>query len=85
MIKKIICFGEYTYVFIFKHYWDSEEKIEKPYSKDFSEFHLGLVFNRFKNLKKPGQKFFIDNYLIGINLLVIKSWVVFSLPNIFKK
>jgi hypothetical protein len=68
-----------------RHYWDKEEMSERPWSTEFNKFHLGIVFSKFPKREKSKNGFFINSYLIGINLLVIKSWVVISLPNFFKK
>lgn len=85
MIKKRFSFRGYDYVFIFKHYWDSEEMEERPWSTEFRDFHLGLVFKRYTKFEKSKSGFRLSNYMIGINLLVIKTWVIFTLPNFFKK
>lgn len=85
MIKKRFCFRGYDYVFIFKHYWDPEEMEERPWSTEFRNFHLGLVFNRMSRFERSKKGKRISSYLFGINLLVIKTWIVFSIPNIFKK
>jgi hypothetical protein len=85
MIKKRFSFGEYIYVFIIRHYWDSEEMKERPWSTEFRKFHLGLfVSNLSSKFDKSKSGRGISKYLLGINLLVIKSWVVISLPNFLK-
>jgi len=45
----------------------------KPRSEEFKDFHLGLFFNKFALRNE-------SNILIGINLLIIKFWIVFSFP-----
>ena len=85
MIKKRFCFRGYYYVFIFKHYWDSEEMEERPWSTEFQNFHLGLFFHRSSGLEKSKSGRRISSYLFGMNLLVIKTWIVFTVPNFFKK
>ena len=85
MIKKRFFFRGYIYVFMLRHYWDKEEMSERPWSTEFNKFHLGMVFSKFPKREKSKNGFFINSYLIGINLLIIKSWVVISLPNFFKK
>lgn len=71
MIKKKISIKRFEFVFISRNYWDKEEMEMKPWSEEFKEFHLGMMFNRFKISKST-------SYLIGINLLVIKMWGVFT-------
>lgn len=86
MIKKRFSFRGYIYVFMLRHYWDKEEMSERPWSTEFRNFHLGLFVSNLSikfDKSKSGRK--ISRYLLGVNLLVIKSWVVISLPNFFKK
>lgn len=74
MIKKRISIGKCEFVFISRHYWDEEEIKMKPWSEEFKDFHLGIVLNKFKISKRT-------SYLVGLNLLVFKSWVVFTFPS----
>lgn len=73
MIRKRISIKKYQLIFIYRNYWDKGEMEMKPWSEEFKDFHLGLFFNKFA-LKNE------CNILIGINLLIIKFWLVFSFP-----
>jgi hypothetical protein len=58
---------------------------ERPWSTEFQNFHLGLFFNRMSRLERSSSGRRISSYLFGINLLIIKTWIVFTFPNFFKK
>jgi hypothetical protein len=73
MIRKRISIKKYQLIFISRNYWDKGEMEMKPWSEEFKDFHLGLFFNKFA----LGNE---SNILVGINLLIIKSWIVFSFP-----
>jgi len=73
MIRKRISIKKYQIIFISRNYWDKGEMEMKPWSEEFKDFHLGLFFNKFI----LGNE---SNILVGINLLIIKSWIVFSFP-----
>jgi hypothetical protein len=57
--------------FTIRHYWDSQEKKEKPWSIEFFTFKFGIEFKKIKKYKINKKNKILNCYIIGINLLVI--------------
>ena len=77
MIKKKISIGKYHIIFISRNYWDKGEMEMKPWSEEFKDFHLGVFFNKFSFVNE-------SSILMGINLLILKFWIVFTFPKRMK-
>jgi len=71
MIKRI-SINKYEFGINARHYWDSQEKEESPWSTEFNSFKLGIEFQRINNYKynKKGKE--LNCYIVGINLLVVR-------------
>jgi hypothetical protein len=78
MVKRIKI-GKLNINIIFRHKWD--EKSKESFT-DFRNYEIGLWYRKskmvstidFQDPKKWGHRV-VGNHMIGINLLVCKSWI----------
>jgi hypothetical protein len=84
MIRKRISIKGYSYSFTLRHYWDKEQKEERPWSSEFNKFDLGISFKRFSGIQKSGSGNFISSFFFGVNLILIKFWITFDIRNFFR-
>ncbi len=78
MIKKITIFG-WELKIVFRHKWEKVDSIDKY---EWNTWSLGLWYKMYKTIHKPihsaailGQRAkLVNQYMIGINLLVCKLW-----------
>lgn len=76
--------GNINIKFVFRHKWDNEDK--SKINPMFGEYRLGLLYKRnkivgsknFNNPKEWGNNL-VNDYTIGVNLLIFKAWVSFNL------
>jgi hypothetical protein len=82
MIRKLTISGlEFT--FVFRHRWDIKSKI--IFDLEFRKYRIGLWFDRqkvvgvknFNNPKEWGNNL-VNEYTIGIDLVICKAWVSFN-------
>jgi hypothetical protein len=71
-MNRKISINKHEFGFSFRHYWDSQQKEERPWSTEFSSFKLGFEFKQIKDYKINKRGKLLNCYVIGINLLVIK-------------
>lgn len=74
--------GKTKFTFVFRHKWDKNTLDEIKYN---TEYRLGLWFKKYKivgakNFNKPKEwgKNLVNDYMIGIDLIVCKLWVSFN-------
>lgn len=82
MIKKIKL-GKTEFLFVFRHKWDNRNK--QTYDSNFRDYRLGIWFKRSKIVGKKGfnkpkewKNNIVNDYMIGINLIICKMWVTFT-------
>ena len=70
-------------IFVFRHKWDMPPK---KYNHMFRDYSLGIWFKLNKivgsknfNQPKEWKNNFVNDYMIGINLIVFKAWVSFNI------
>lgn len=73
--------GKIKFTIVFKHKWDNKSS----YNPEFREYNVGLWF---KNVKIVGRNNFnnpkewnsnlVNDYVIGINLIICKAWISFN-------
>jgi hypothetical protein len=75
--------GKTEFTFVFRHKWDNRDK--KSYDSNFRDYRLGLWFKRNKmvgkkdfNKPKKWKNNLVNDYMIGVNLIVCKAWVSFN-------
>lgn len=67
--------------FIFRHKWD---KSSKQFDPMFKTYNLGLWVKPYKaiasnsNYKKNGKFNHVRGYMLGINLIIAKTWIDIS-------
>jgi hypothetical protein len=83
MVKKLKI-GKVNASFVFRHKWD--EKSGFKLNSEFSSYSLGIWFKRYKIVGSKGfsdpkswGKNLVNDYMVGINLLVIKMWITFNI------
>lgn len=82
MVRRLkICGINFT--FVFRHKWDSKD--ERWFNSEFRDYRLGLWFKRSKivgsnNFNKPEEwdDNLVNDYMIGVNLIICKAWVSFN-------
>jgi hypothetical protein len=50
-MNRKISINKHEFGFSFRHYWDSQQKEERPWSTEFSSFKLGFEFKQIKDYK----------------------------------
>ena len=80
--------GKIKFTFVFRHRWDKVDKL-KFYS-EFYEYRIGIWFKRSKivgskncNDPKEWSRNTVNDYMIGINLIICKMWVSFNRGGMF--
>lgn len=75
--------GTIKFTFVFRHKWDSKDDLS--YNTEFSDYRIGLWFKRIiivgsKNFNKPNEwgNNLVNDYMIGVNLIICKAWVSFN-------
>lgn len=83
MIKKIKI-GAVNLKFVLRHKWDKSSREEYYYA--FREYNLGVWFKKNKivsnkNFKNPNEwsNNLVNDYMFGIDLLVVKFWFEFNI------
>ena len=76
--------GRIKFTFVFRHKWDSKDEIR--FNSEFRYYQLGLWFKRnkivgSKNFNKPKEwgNNLVNDYMIGVNLIICKVWVSFNI------
>lgn len=76
--------GDFNLIFVFRHKWDNMSK--NRFNSEFRTYHLGFFFRKAtivgnKNFDIPNEwnKNLVNDYMIGINLLVCKMWINFNI------
>ncbi len=71
--------GKIKFTFVFRHKWDIK------YNSEFRDYRIGLWFKRTrivgsKNFNKPKEwgNNLVNDYMIGLNLIICKMWVSFN-------
>lgn len=75
--------GKIKFTFVFIHKWDNQD--ETRYNSEFRDYRIGLWFKKsrivgsknFNNPKEWGNNF-VNDYMIGMNLIICKIWVSFN-------
>jgi hypothetical protein len=74
---------KFNITFVFRHRWD--EKNKSRFGSDFREYGLGIWFRPTKivgrtNVQnhKEWSKNLVNDYMIGVDLIVCKAWVSFN-------
>jgi hypothetical protein len=74
--------GRININFVFRHKWDNKDEI---YNIEFRDYRIGLWFKKSrivgsKNFNKPKEwdNNLVNNYMIGIDLIICKMWVSFN-------
>lgn len=75
--------GKINLTFVFRHRWDDNDKIK--YNPEFSDYRIGFWFKikkivGSKNFNDPNKwkDNYVNDYMIGINLIICKMWVSFN-------
>lgn len=84
MVAKLKVFG-INISFTFRHKWDKKSR-SKSYSTEFRNYELGLWFSKNKVLSKIKRNnetkklnlTSVNDYTIGVRLIVVKFWVSFN-------
>lgn len=73
----------FNVLLVFRHKWDKLEKTR--YGSYFNSYILGFFYKKNKivgnnNFNKPEEwgKNTVNDYMIGINLIVCKAWISFN-------
>lgn len=81
MIKKLKI-GKIKFIFVFRHKWDNNEI---GYNSEFRDYRIGFWFKRnrmvgSKNFNKPKEwgDNLVNEYMIGVDLIICKMWVSFN-------
>lgn len=80
--------GKIRITFVFRHKWDAKNKIR--HSSEFNYYRIGLWYKKskivgnidFNRPKNWGNKL-VNDYMIGIDLIICKMWVSFSRDGLF--
>lgn len=95
-IKKLINIKNLNLLFVFQHYWEKSEVMGIT-TRVFREQRLGIFFKKSKivaEFKKENEKIIPklkNNFVFGIDLLLIKGWISFDFggkyfkSNLYKK
>ena len=82
MASKIIKIGKIKFTFVFRDEWDNKNELK--YNSEFRYYRIGLWFrkNRIvgsKNFNKPKEwsKNLINEYMLGVDLIICKVWITF--------
>jgi len=82
MVKRLKI-GKIKFTFVFRHKWD--DKNRTTYNSEFRDYRIGIWFRKSrivgsKNLNKPKEwgNNLVNDYMIGINLIICKMWVSFN-------
>lgn len=83
MISKLKI-GGINLIFVFRHKWD--DKSRNRFNSEFRTYDLGIFFRKArvvgsKNFENPNEwnKNIVNDYMVGINLLVCKMWINFNM------
>lgn len=75
--------GTIKFTFVFKHKWYSKDDLR--YNSEFRDYRIGLWFKisrivGSKNFNKPNEwgNNLVNDYMIGVNLIICKAWVSFN-------
>ena len=75
--------GKIKFTFVYRHKWD--DKDEYRYLSEFRDYRIGFWFKRSKlvgtkNFNKPNEwnNNLVDDYRIGVDLIICKAWVCFN-------
>jgi hypothetical protein len=75
--------GQIKLTFVFRHKWDIKNEIR--YNSEFRDYRIGLWFKKSrivgsKNFNKPKEwgNNLVNDYMIGVNLIICKAWVSFN-------
>ncbi len=82
MVKRLKI-GKIKFTFVFRHKWD--DKNRTTYNSEFGDYRIGIWFRKSrivgsKNFNKPKEwgNNLVNDYMIGINLIICKMWVSFN-------
>jgi len=82
MIKRLKT-GRFRFTFVFRHKWDSRDELMD--SSEFRDYRIGLWFkiNKIvgsKNFNNPKEwkNNLVNDYMIGVNLIICKAWITFN-------
>lgn len=78
-MSKEIKIKKFNFTFVFIHKWDTKGE----YNYEFREYRIGPWFKKNKvvgehNFNKPNQWVFVNDYMIGLDMIVFKFWVEFN-------
>lgn len=75
--------GKIKFTFVFRHKWDNQDEIK--YNSEFRDYRIGVWFKKSKivgskNFNKPKEwgDNLVNDYMIGVNLIICKMWVSFN-------
>ncbi len=76
--------GDINFTFVFRHRWDERDK-SLGYNVEFRDYSIGLWFRHHKivgrkNFNNPEEwkNNLVNEYMIGIDLIICKAWMSFS-------